>query len=116
MCVSHSSEERHIPGPALSDAVNRAWIKADYEPTSICNNYTGSDAADARRIPMQVRVKQVFTEPTGLDGKYIQWGINGCNLPARALPLWAPGWAYAVFAGAVDALDADQQTEYPIPY
>lgn len=144
MCSSHSSEDRHIARArsmlakagaeeshlrcggdvALSDAVNRAWIKADYVPGGVCNNCSGKHAgmiAGARALgadpadyhlpehPIQIRVKQVFEEVSGLDPKYVRWGIDGCNLPAPALPLWALGQTYAVFADAADALDAVQQ-------
>ncbi|RYP12026.1 hypothetical protein DL767_011532 [Monosporascus sp. MG133] len=73
MCTSHSSEERHVARAramlakagadesrlrcgghsALSDAVNSAGIRADYEPTGICNNGSGKHAgmlAGARAI------------------------------------------------------------------
>ncbi|RYP16811.1 hypothetical protein DL765_004924 [Monosporascus sp. GIB2] len=149
MCASHNSEARHIARAramlakagvaewhlrcgghaALSEAVNRACIKADYAPTAVCNNCSGKHAgmlAAARALgepladyhlpdhPVQVRVKQVFAELAELDAKHVRWGIDGCNLPAPALALWALGRVYAALAGAADDLDAAQQAGLPV--
>lgn len=139
MCASHSSEDRHIARaqrmlaksqhtedqllcgghPALNQAVNRAWIKRDFEPTGIHNNCSGKHAgmlAGARAMaassndyhllthPMQVRVKKVVGELSGLSEEEIMWGIDGCNMPAPALPLSHLAKIYASFANASDAL------------
>ncbi|KAH8665544.1 L-asparaginase II [Ilyonectria robusta] len=141
MCASHSSEERHITRArkmlakaqaeeshlrcgghaAGSDEVNRAWIKADYTPTGICNNCSGKHAAmlaGARALgadltdyhlpdhPMQKKVKQVV-ESLCPNPDSIQWGIDGCNLPAPAFPLHYLARIFAIFADAADLLDKE---------
>lgn len=143
MCASHNSEDRHISRAramlakvgtdesalrcgghaSISDKVNRAWCKADYEPTGICNNCSGKHAgmlAGARALgaemedyhlpdhPMQVHAKQVFTDMCQLDAGLVQWGIDGCNLPAPALPLWSLAQNYAAFAEAADKTAAEE--------
>lgn len=140
ICSSHSSEDRHISRtremlakvhvreedlrcgghPALSGAVNRAWIKSDYEPTGVCNNCSGKHVgmlAGSKAIgaeirtyhhsdhPMQLRVKRVTEELCLLDGA--SWGIDGCNLPAPAFPLHYMGKMYTLFAAAVDTTEQD---------
>jgi L-asparaginase II len=139
MCASHSSEDRHITRaqrmlaksrntedqllcgghPALNPAVNRAWIKRDFEPTGIHNNCSGKHAgmlAGARAMaassndyhllthPIQVRVRKIVEELSGLSEEEVKWGIDGCNLPAPALPLSYLAKIYASFAQASDAL------------
>ena len=150
MCASHSSEDLHLNRArrmlakagaeesdlrcggheSISASVNRAWVKADFVPTGICNNCSGKHAgmlAGARALgagyanyhlpdhPMQTRVKSVVTELSGLDTEHVQWGNDGCNLPAPAMPLWALGKTYAAFAAAADARDASEQAGSPIP-
>ncbi|KAK7966670.1 uncharacterized protein PG986_000947 [Apiospora aurea] len=91
--------------PAISDEVNRAWIRSGFTPTGICNNrsakrvgmlagaavlgvpFVGYERLDH---PMQVRVKQATEDLAGLGpggGDCIAWGVDGCNLPAPAMPL-----------------------------
>ena len=150
MCASHNSEERHLERArrmlaaagaqesdlrcgghaSLSNAINRAWIKADYTPTGICNNCSGKHAgmlAGARALgagyadyhlpahPMQVRVKRVVTELSGLEPEHVPWGNDGCNLPAPGMSLWALGKTYAAFAAAADAVDAPEQGKPSVP-
>ncbi|PLB47720.1 L-asparaginase II [Aspergillus steynii IBT 23096] len=138
VCASHSSEDKHISRalamlakipaaetdlrcgghPAVSEAVNREWIKRDYTPTGVCNNCSGKHAgmlAGAKAIgagfegyhlpthPMQVRVKRVVQELSGLDENEVKWSIDGCNLPAPALPLHNLARIYATIAAATDA-------------
>ncbi|KAJ5151302.1 uncharacterized protein N7482_010554 [Penicillium canariense] len=133
MCASHSSEDRHIARarsilakiesneddlqcgghPAVSNAVNLSWIKADFTPTAVYSNCSGKHAgmiagskalgADVQtyHLPtnlMQVRVKQVVDEICHLDENGSKWGIDGCNLPAPGFPLHCLGRMYAVFA------------------
>ncbi|KAL2825297.1 L-asparaginase II [Aspergillus cavernicola] len=140
MCASHNSEERHIARAramlekigagegdircgghaALSEEVNREWIKRDYTPTAVCNNCSGKHAgmlAGSMAIgagfagyhlpdcPMQERVRRVVGELSGLDAKMMRWGVDGCNLPALALPLQFMGKIYAVVAAAADAVE-----------
>ncbi|KAL9471964.1 hypothetical protein ACSS6W_009905 [Trichoderma asperelloides] len=138
ICASHSSEDRHIARarsmlaksqhtedqlqcgghPALNPAVNRAWIKRDFEPTGIHNNCSGKHAgmlAGARALavssndyhllthPIQARVRRVVEELSGLSEEEVKWGVDGCNMPAPALPLSCLAKLYASFARASDA-------------
>ncbi|KAK8136355.1 hypothetical protein PG984_004295 [Apiospora sp. TS-2023a] len=141
MCASHSSEDRHVarsrsmlarvPGlqesdlrcsghPALSDEVNRAWIRSGFVPTGICNNCSAKhvgmlagatvlgapfDGYERPDHPMQVRVKRATETLAGLgqnDGDRIAWGVDGCNLPAPAMPLTDLARTFAAFAQAAD--------------
>ncbi|KAL3441405.1 L-asparaginase II [Aspergillus insuetus] len=137
MCASHSSEERHIARtfnmlakvqaeetdlrcgghPALSNSVNRNWIKRSFNPTAACNNCSGKHVgmlAGTKAIgadiatyhhpthPLQSRVKQVFQELCALESEDVRWGIDGCNLPAPAVPLHCLGRIYAIIAASAD--------------
>ncbi|PSN65547.1 L-asparaginase II protein [Corynespora cassiicola Philippines] len=104
---------------ALSAGVNREWIKRDFIPGGLCNNCSGKHAgmlAGAKALgagfagyhlpshPMQERVKRVVEEVAGLPGgEDVQWAVDGCNLPAPAMPLSAMAGMYARFAGAVES-------------
>jgi L-asparaginase II len=105
--------------PSLSVAVNRTWIKNDFSPGGLCNNCSGKHAgmlAGAKTTgagfadyqspvhPMQLRVKRVFEELCGSDAKKLKWGVDGCNLPAPALPLSVLARIYASFAAASDTV------------
>ncbi|GAB1198604.1 hypothetical protein APSETT444_007930 [Aspergillus pseudonomiae] len=142
MCASHNSEDRHLSRArdmlrkvsaeekdlrcgghaALSETVNREWIRRDYTPTAITNNCSGKHAGmlgGARALgaeirdyhlpcnPLQRRVREVVEELAGLetapDG--VLWGIDGCNLPAPAFPLQNMAKFYAVFAEAAGAVE-----------
>ncbi|GKZ37901.1 hypothetical protein AbraIFM66950_009733 [Aspergillus brasiliensis] len=138
MCASHSSEDRHLARAhamlrkanvqeedlrcgghaALSETVNRAWIKRDWTPTAIANNCSGKHAgmlAGAKALgastadyhciahPLQQRVTQAVEELAGLSADRVQWAIDGCNLPAPALPLQHLASMYASIANATDA-------------
>jgi L-asparaginase II len=142
MCASHSSEERHIARAldmlakveakekdlrcgghsALSDSVNRDWIKRGYNPTAVCNNCSGKHVgmlAATKAIgadittyhqsthPLQSRVKRVFRELCALEAEDVKWGIDGCNLPAPAIPLHCLGRIYAVIAASADQVETD---------
>ncbi|KAF2788628.1 L-asparaginase II protein [Melanomma pulvis-pyrius CBS 109.77] len=135
MSASHSSEARHIlraqsmlqkvdaeegdltcgGHPAISAAVNRAWIKEDYVPTGICNNCSGKHVgmiagAIALGAPvygyqapghaMQQRVKRAVEQMSGLSEDQVRWAVDGCNLPAPALPLKNMALMYARLAEA----------------
>ena len=54
---------------------------------------------------MQLRVKRVVEELSGLEGDIVKWGIDGCNLPAPALLLQYMGKIYAVITAAADTVD-----------
>lgn len=148
MCASHNSEERHLERarsmlaktgtcesqlrcgghPSIDPDLNRAWIRADFTPTPICNNCSGKHIgmlAGAKALegdagiegyhllehPMQQRVRRTVEELCGLDEQQVAWGIDGCNLPAPAVPLRAMGRMYASLAAAAyeerDAGDDD---------
>lgn len=142
VCSSHSSEERHIKRAqamlkktgateedlccgghhALSDAVNRSWIKNDFEPTAICNNCSGKHAgmiAGALTIgakkagyelldhPMQVRVKQVVDDLCLPQSTF--WALDGCHLPAPAVPLKNAALLFARLANAAGHSDRKEQ-------
>jgi L-asparaginase II len=137
MCASHNSEDRHLSRArailetiqaeetdlrcgghaALSDPVNKTWIKADYIPTAICNNCSGKHAgmiAGAKALgadistyhlsenAMQARVRGVVEDLSGLDADGVKWGIDGCNLPTPALPLYSLAKLYSTYATAAD--------------
>lgn len=138
MCASHNSEDFHIARaknmlskikaeekdlqcgghPAVSEEVNRGWIKAGFEPTGICNNCSGkhvammagAEALGAEVLnyhqfdhPMQLEVKRVVEE-LSLDPKQVGWGVDGCNLPAPAYPLYDLANSFAIFAEAADVV------------
>ncbi|KAM0342834.1 hypothetical protein ACHAPU_009198 [Fusarium lateritium] len=144
MCASHNSEEFHISRaknmlskikaeegdlrcgghPAVSEDVNRAWIKAGFEPTSICSNCSGkhvammagSEALGADVLdyhlpdhPLQLKVKKVIEELSH-DPQQVEWGIDGCNLPAPAYPLFYLARNYSIFAAAADAVETSAST------
>ncbi|KAH8701673.1 atypical L-asparaginase, rhizobium type [Talaromyces proteolyticus] len=101
--------------PALLESVNRTWIKNDFVPTAVCNNCSGKHVgmlAGAKAIgagfedyhlpthPIQIRVKSVVRELSGSNSTTCKWGIDGCNLPAPALPLHLMAKLYGAFATA----------------
>ncbi|RSL86052.1 hypothetical protein CEP51_003041 [Fusarium floridanum] len=107
--------------PSILEELNWAWIKADFEPTRIHNNCSGKHVAmmaGAQGLgvdildyhlpdhPMQLEVKKVVEE-LSLDPKNIEWGIDGCNLPAPAFPLFYMARMFALFAKAVDEVEKD---------
>ncbi|KAI8687046.1 hypothetical protein NCS56_00276800 [Fusarium sp. Ph1] len=141
MCASHNSEDCHITRakdmlakikvgeeylrcgghPSILEDLNRAWIKADFEPTGIHNNCSGKHVAmmaGAQGLgadildyhlpdhPMQLQVKKVIGE-LSLDPENVEWGIDGCNLPAPAFPLFYMARMYALFAEAADEVEKD---------
>ncbi|OJI87488.1 hypothetical protein ASPTUDRAFT_51589 [Aspergillus tubingensis CBS 134.48] len=142
MCASHSSEDRHLARAramlakanlteedlrcgghaALSESVNRAWIKRDWTPTAIANNCSGKHAgmlAGAKALgaspteyhcithPLQQQVTHAVEELAGLPSDHVQWAIDGCNLPAPALPLQHLAGIYARIANAADVAFTD---------
>lgn len=142
MCASHSSEDRHVTRarsilsriqsseedlqcgghPAVSDAVNRSWIKADFTPTAVYSNCSGKHAgmlagtkalgADVGtyHLPtnlMQVRVREAVDEICHLEANGSLWGVDGCNLPAPAFPLHCLARMYAVFADGASQVDSN---------
>ncbi|KAL4876588.1 L-asparaginase II [Aspergillus karnatakaensis] len=105
---------------AISEVVNQGWIREGFVPGRVCNNCSGKHAgmlAGCRALevdlegyhlmdhPMQVRVKRAVEEVTGLEEDMVKWGIDGCNLPAPALPLQYLGKMFAAFAAAADAVE-----------
>ncbi|KAI4602522.1 hypothetical protein KJ359_009770 [Pestalotiopsis sp. 9143b] len=139
MSASHSCEDRHLERTyemlkaigareedlrcgghaALSDKVNRAWIKSDFVPGPACNNCSGKHCgmiAGAKALgapiedyhlpdhPMQLRVKEVVSDlaAPNIGSDVVQWALDGCNLPAPAYPLRCMAGTYASFADAAD--------------
>lgn len=146
ICASHSSEERHISRARniltkigareedlqcgghvpLSKCVNRAWTKADFNPTAICSNCSGKHAgmiagtkalgADVQTYhlpahPMQVRVRETVDQVCGLDEGKSKWGLDGCNLPAPAFPLHSLSRMYAAFAAGASQEASSSSTD-----
>jgi L-asparaginase II len=137
MCASHSSEDRHIARaramlakahvtedemrcgghPAISEAVQRAWIKRDFAPTPVCSNCSGKHAgmlAAALAMgestkdyqlpghPLQQSVKRTLAELVDLDEADIAWGIDGCNLPTPSFALDRLARLFVKLASAAD--------------
>ncbi|WP_205417431.1 asparaginase [Trinickia diaoshuihuensis] len=148
MCASHSSEERHIARaramlakarvteaqmrcgghPAISEAVQRDWIKRDFVPTPVCSNCSGKHAgmlAAALAIgqqtkdyeladhPLQQRVKRAMAELVELDEGEIAWGIDGCNLPTPSFALEGLARLFAKLAAAADRTVSDSEATAP---
>lgn len=105
--------------PSISEAVNRSWIKSDLEPTAVYNNCSGKHAGmlgGARALgadlatynhpehPLQQKVCRVVEELSGLPQSEVLWAIDGCNLPAPALPLTGMARLFASFAEAADVV------------
>ncbi|RKL49631.1 hypothetical protein BFJ72_g1089 [Fusarium proliferatum] len=110
--------------PAVSEEVNREWIRTGFVPTGICNNCSGKHVAmmagaealgaDVKDYhlpshPMQLEVKRVVGD-LAHDPKQVEWGVDGCNLPAPAYPLFYLAQKYATFADAADAVEASSST------
>ena len=104
--------------PALDEGVNRGWIERGSVPGPACNNCSGKHAgmlAGARALgvqsegyhlpahPVQEGVRRVVEELSGLEGEEVRWGVDGCNLPAPAMPLSALARVYARLAAGADA-------------
>ncbi|KAI8202054.1 hypothetical protein KHU50_005245 [Colletotrichum sp. SAR 10_65] len=111
--------------PSICPNVNRNWIKADFEPTGVYNNCSGKHAAmlggglalgaefadyHLPQHPIQLKVKDVVEELSGLSEQDVKWGIDGCNLPAPGLSLSSMGHMYARFAAAADAIGDDESS------
>ncbi|UPK99958.1 hypothetical protein LCI18_010893 [Fusarium solani-melongenae] len=110
---------------SLSDFVNKRWIREGIEPLGgIYNNCSGKHAAMMAGAlalgssienyhlpdhPMQTLVKQVV-EDLCPDPTLIQWGTDGCNLPAPAFPLSYLGHIYALFAAAADQAEQKESS------
>lgn len=102
--------------PAVSPIVNKGWIRRDFTPGPLCNNCSGKHVgmlAAALALsngtskeyheathPMQLRVRQVFEELSGLASNEIPYGVDGCNLPAPAFRLQNFAHIWAIFAKA----------------
>ncbi|PNH46067.1 hypothetical protein VD0004_g1991 [Verticillium dahliae] len=102
---------------AVSPAVNRRWIRHGFVPGPLCNNCWGKHAAmlaGAAALgagfadyhlpahPMQARVRSVVEDLCGLSGDQVLWAVDGCNLPAPAVPLRNLATTFARFAAAAD--------------
>ncbi|KAH0333659.1 L-asparaginase II, partial [Aureobasidium melanogenum] len=103
--------------PSLSRTINEAWTRNGFEPTAIYNNccakHIGMLAA-AKTInadignyhtiqqPVQQKIKNVVEAMSALKPDQISWGIDGCNAPAPAMPLYGLARMYAALADAAD--------------
>ncbi|KAH0444320.1 l-asparaginase ii [Colletotrichum camelliae] len=144
MCSSHSSEEQHIQRgrsmlakiqaeeqqircgghAALSEAVNKEWIRQGFVSGPLCNNCSAKHIAmlagakalgkdEEYHLPeheVQKRVRRTFDELSSLGPGEIKWGTDGCNLPAPALPLSNISHLYAVLADAADLVARDSSS------
>ncbi|KAI0551231.1 L-asparaginase II protein [Xylaria curta] len=106
---------------AISLEVNRRWIREGFTPGAICNNCSGKHVgmyAAARLLnengaadyhlptnEIQAKVARTFQELSGLSPGEIQWAVDGCNLPAPALPLRDIGCLFAKVAAGADAVE-----------
>ncbi|KAK1987712.1 L-asparaginase II [Colletotrichum cereale] len=114
--------------PSICPVLNNAWIRTDFSPTRINNNCSGKHAGmlgGAKALgagfagyhlpahPIQVRVKRIVEDLSGLPGDEVEWATDGCNLPAPGLPLASMGRIYAGFAAAADAVEADEDAAGP---
>ncbi|KAF2013057.1 thermolabile L-asparaginase [Aaosphaeria arxii CBS 175.79] len=121
---SSESDMRCGGHPPLSMAVNRDWIKRDFTPGPICNNCSGKHAgmlggakalgagfADyhLQQHPMQIVVKRVVEDISGVDAGNMEWAVDGCNLPAPAMPLIGMATMYARFADATGNARSGQE-------
>lgn len=141
MCASHSSEPHHVQRaqamlakvgaqesdlrcgghPPSSEAVRRAWIKSDFEPTPVCNNCSGKHVgmlAGARALgapladyhlphhPVQARVRRAVAEVCNLAENEVGWSIDGCNLPTPAVPLDRLAVMFVALAHCKDKVDS----------
>ncbi|KAM0205017.1 hypothetical protein ACHAQI_009565 [Fusarium lateritium] len=111
--------------PSLSPAVNKLWSKRGLDYTGgVYNNCSGKHAgmiagalATGTNVegyqlpdhPLQVRVRHVV-EDLCPNRKLVQWGIDGCNLPAPAFPLFYLAHMYAKFAAAADMPQSSSST------
>lgn len=144
MCSSHSSEERHVQRgrsmlaniqaeeqqmrcgghAAMSEVVNKEWIRQNFVPGPLCNNCSAKHIAmlagakalgkdEEYQLPqheVQKCVRRTFDELSGLSSGEINWGTDGCNLPAPALPLSNISHLYAVLADAADLVARDSSS------
>jgi L-asparaginase II len=110
---------------SINPDLARRWIREGIVPTAIYNNCSGKHAgmligAEALGAPfanyqlphhpMQVKIKQLVEELTELSSNEIRWGIDGCNMPAPALPLTVLAKTFALFANAADKASQDLPT------
>ncbi|KAJ0275313.1 hypothetical protein CBS470a_011364, partial [Colletotrichum nupharicola] len=144
MCSSHSSEERHVQRvrsmlakiqaeeqqmrcgghAAISEVVNKEWIRQNFVPGPLCNNCSAKHTAmlagakalgkdEEYHLPqheVQKRVRRTFDGLSGLSSGEIKWGTDGCSLPAPALPLSNISHLYAVLADAADLVARDSSS------
>ncbi|KAF9690510.1 hypothetical protein EKO04_011550 [Ascochyta lentis] len=111
---------------ALNAAVNKDWIRRDFTPGAICNNCSGKHAGmlgGAKALGagfadyhspdhgMQRLVKKVVEEISGLGAEDVEWAVDGCNLPAPAMPLSSMAAMYAHFADATNNAQTARQQD-----
>ncbi|KAM0273272.1 hypothetical protein ACHAQH_008341 [Verticillium albo-atrum] len=109
---------------AVSPEVNRRWIRSGFVPGPLCSNCSGKHAAMLAAAaalgagfegynlpdhPMQVRVKGVVEDLSGLPEDQVLWAVDGCNLPTPAFPLHYLAMTYVGFAAAADEVARDME-------
>lgn len=114
--------------PAISPVVNRAWVEKGFVPTQTCSTCSGNHTgvmAGAKAIgasvvdyhtldhPIQVRIKSVMRDLTGLPANKIKWGLDSCNMYSPATPLQSIALIYAAFAQAADDVAKDDSLVSP---
>ncbi|KAL4803204.1 L-asparaginase II [Aspergillus unguis] len=131
--VEASEKDLKCGGHAsISESVNREWIRKDFVPTAVWNNCSGKHAGmlgGCRALgaevqgyhlpehPVQVKVRKVVEELSGLgdDADLLKWGVDGCNLPAPAMPLQCLSKMYAVVGAAADTVEESESLSFPVP-
>lgn len=124
--INASEAELQCGGhPSISPELNEHWIRNNLELTPIYNNCSGkhvSMLAGTRALdvtiegyhtlehPMQQGVKRTVEQLCDASEEDVQWAIDGCNLPAPAMPLHNMARMYANLAGAADAIQAKTAT------
>ncbi|KAK3696057.1 hypothetical protein LTR37_018138 [Vermiconidia calcicola] len=107
--------------PSISPELNEQWIRDRVKLTPIYNNCSGKHTgmlAGAKALgsstndyhllenQMQQRVTAVVEQLCGASKEDVLWGIDGCNLPAPAMPLHNMARIFSKIARAADEIDA----------
>ncbi|MFO1155164.1 MAG: asparaginase [Rhodospirillales bacterium] len=105
------------PHPPLNEAAAEDLVRRGEAPGRLHNNCSGKHAGflsvaralgvsaadyDAPEHPVQRRVAATLAALAGLDARALRYGIDGCGVPAFALPLATLARAFARFAAADD--------------
>lgn len=118
--------------PSISHKLAAEWARDGYKPTKINNNCSGKHAGMiAANIvlqvdnypgayalpsaPIQKRVRDVVSEFTGLGEEEVKWAVDGCALPAPAIPLESMGSMFAMVAACAEESLGETPNDIPIP-